>query len=382
MCNEEFISLHREEDIRPLALRKAPEGVDMLWCLQQIEGWQLARRKLPRWAAVDGLWWPPRLSMEQCSSELTAEYKAEVAERVVADRDMMTDLTGGFGVDFCHLAPLFRRAEYVERQEVLCDVVRHNLPLLGIGNTEVRMTPSGKDCSLIYIDPARRDDAGRKVYAIEDCTPDVAALQDELLQRAPCVMVKLSPMLDITQALRTLHHVSEVHVVSVGGECKELLFVMMRDADAAPVYHCVNLGTSDEPFVCDGTRQPVATAVPREGQYLYEPNASIMKAGVQDMLAACHGLVKLHPKSNLFVADTRLELPARAFVISEVCDFSKQSLKRLRQEHPQANITLRNFPSTVNDLRRRLKIGEGGDTYIFATTLADGSHALLVCRKL
>ena len=156
---------------------------------------------------------------------------------------------------------------------------------------------------------------------------------------------------------------------------------MMRDADAAPVYHCVNLGTSDEPFVCDGTRQPVATAVPREGQYLYEPNASIMKAGVQDMLAASHGMVKLHPKSNLFVADTRLELPARAFVVSEVCDFSKQSLKRLRQEHPQANITLRNFPSTVNDLRRRLKIGEGGDTYIFATTLADGSHALLVCRK-
>lgn len=381
MSNEEYITQNREKDIRPLALKKAPEGVDMLWCLQQIEGWQLARKKLPQWAEVSGLWYPLRLSMEQCSSEMTAKYKAEVAVRLLEDREAMTDLTGGFGVDFCYMAPLFSRAVYVEQQEKLCEIVRHNLPLLGITNAEVRQTPDDAKYSLIYIDPARRDDAGRKVYAIEDCTPDVAAMQEDLLERASCVIVKLSPMLDITQALRTLHHVSEVHVVSVGGECKELLFVMRKCDTEAPMYHCVNLGTTDAAFMCDATKQTVITAMLQVGQCLYEPNASIMKAGMQDTLAARYALCKLHPMSNLYVADDVEALPGRTFIIEEICDFSKQSLKKLRQEHPQANITLRNFPSSVDALRKRLKINEGGDTYIFATTLENGAHALIVCKS-
>lgn len=374
-----------------------PEGVDAIWCLRQIEGYQLARKKLPQWADKEGIWFPPRLSMEQCSSEATARYKAEVAARlcspITSGATSLIDLTGGFGVDFSYMAPQFGKAIYVEQQEVLCDAARHNFPLLGLGNTEIINAQSGEDFSLsnlhyslIFLDPARRDDIGRKVFAIEDCTPDITALQDDLLKNADYVMVKLSPMLDITQALRSLHCVREIHVVSVKGECKELLFVMSNEACTEPQsYHCVNLDTQDKPFVTQGSQQTTEYAMPEKDMLLFEPNASIMKAGVQDAFAAHYSLGKLHPMSNLFTKKNDIDvpegIPARAFRITHIYDFSKQSLKQLRNETKQANLTVRNFPSTVADLRKRLKLKEGGSIYIFATTLNNNSHALIECKK-
>lgn len=374
-----------------------PEGVDAIWCLRQIEGYQLARKKLPQWADKEGIWFPPRLSMEQCSSEATARYKAEVAARlcssITSGATSLIDLTGGFGVDFSYMAPQFGKAIYVEQQEVLCDAARHNFPLLGLGNTEIINAQSGEDFSLsnlhyslIFLDPARRDDIGRKVFAIEDCTPDITALQDDLLKNADYVMVKLSPMLDITQALRSLHCVREIHVVSVKGECKELLFVMSNEASTEPLsYHCVNLDTQDEPFVTQGSQQTTEYAMPEKDMLLFEPNASIMKAGVQDAFAAHYSLGKLHPMSNLFTKKNDVDvpegIPARAFRITHIYDFSKQSLKQLRNETKQANLTVRNFPSTVADLRKRLKLKEGGSIYIFATTVKDNRHILLSCVK-
>ena len=225
-----FIRQHASDDVRQLALRRAPEEVDLRQALQQIEGRQLAARKLPAWAATDGLLFPPRLALEQCSSEATAHYKRLIAERILTSYSTFADLTAGFGVDFAALAPLFAHAIYVERQEALCKLARHNLPLLGLPRAEVRCAAAEdlleelalSPATLLFLDPARRDAAGRKVALIEDCTPDVCALQGRLRAAARFTLIKLSPMLDLAAALRSMRNVAEAHVVAVDGECKEL----------------------------------------------------------------------------------------------------------------------------------------------------------------
>lgn len=414
MTNEDFILQHLNDDTKRLALKKAPDGVDIVWCLQQIEGFQLAKKKLPGWVK-SGIWFPPRLSMEQCSSELTAQYKRGVLERCLEEMGMkvenssFTDLTGGFGIDFSYMAQGFKHATYVERMPHLCDIARHNFPLLGLEHAEIvngsaeeilnTANPSspnsnavsplrgGVEGGFIFLDPARRDDVGRKVFALEDCTPNLIELQDELLNRADLVMVKLSPMLDITQALRSVKCVSEVHVVSVQGECKEVLLVM-KPNNTTLTYHCINLGTDEDAIVCTEEEKSKSAVVydgMLEGGLIVEPNASILKAGVQDVLCQRYGLQKLHPISNLYVAPLReiegKAIPGRTFIIEAVGDFSKAGTKRVLSGLKQANITIRNFPGTVADLRKRFKLKEGGDVYLFVTTLADGSHAILRCKK-
>ena len=400
ISNEEYIEQNRDMDVRQLAFQKMPEGVDAKWVLRQIEGYQLALKKLPQWAEVAGLHYPPRLSMEQCSSEATAQYKSTLAKRLSSRCGVLADLTGGFGVDFSYMARPFAKAIYVERQEELCEAARHNFPLLGLTQAEVIactaeefldtidvIDPDNKLCDITFLDPARRDVAGKKTMAISDCTPDLLQLQTKLLSFSRFVIVKLSPMLDITMALRTLHHVSEVHVVSVKGECKELLFVITDKATGRPDYHCVNLGSGESDLILgleeiEKARNMSTASVPQPGQYLFEPNASIMKAAMQDAFAASYGLQKLHPMSNLFLGTAPIaSVPARQFIITGISNFSKASLKAFLKDMPQANLTIRNFPSTVADLRKRLKIKEGGSVYLFATTLSDGSHILISASK-
>lgn len=387
MTNTEFIVQHKSDDVRKLALGKVPEGIDLPFCLQQIEGWQLACKKIPQWAGTDGLLYPPHLSMEQCSSEKTALYKKQLVQRVLCDElEQMVDLTGGFGIDFSYMAPLFRKAVYIERQETLCQIARHNFNLLGLRHAEVRQSQAEdelaqiKNVSLIYIDPARRDCMGRKVVLIEDCQPNVICLQDELLKRAKVVLLKLSPMLEIRHALLQLHNVREVHVVSVDGECKELLLVMHQQ-DIPFRYNCVNLsGTRQETVVPDTWPSPVICE--KEKTFLYEPNASILKAGVQDALCEQFGVEKLHPFSHLFTSEELITaFPGRSFRILGRSDFSKQGLRTLLSGVKQANLTVRNFPASVQELRKKLKLSDGGNFYLFATTLKDESHVLLLCEK-
>ena len=387
MTNAEFILQHRTEDVRKLALRKMPEGLDAPFCLQQIEGWQLARKKIPQWAATDGLLYPVRLSMEQCSSQQTALYKRSVVERLLqGSTDRMADLTGGFGIDFSYIAPLFREAIYVERQEQLCRIASHNFALLGLKHARIlnaRSEEALKDIgntSLLYADPARRDSAGRKVVLLQDCQPDVVSLQDELMAHANVVLLKLSPMLDIQQALRQLRHVREVHVVSADGECKELLLVLHRKEEPLR-YHCVNITDPvQEIIVEEGTFRPVICQ--QEGTYLYEPNASILKAGVQDALCNIYKVQKLHPFSHLFTSDHLIgAFPGRRFRVLGRSDFSRRGLGELLAGIRQANITVRNFPATVQELRKKLKLSDGGCVYLFATTMQDESHTLLKCEK-
>ena len=313
---QDFIRTHREEDVRRLALKPAPENVDLRMALQQIEGWQTARRKLPSWAERDGILYPPRLPMEQCSSEQTARYKQALVKRLL-DNDgtetphTLMDLTGGFGIDFSFLAPLFDRAVYMERQPELCRIAAHNFKTLGLAQAEIRETDSSlspdewPDAACCFIDPARRDTVGRKTVAIEDCEPDLSILQEAIRRKAAFSLIKLSPMLDIRTALRTLAHVAEVHAVSVQGECKELLLVVTRQKPEKTACHCVNLDTEAPTFTFTLTEEEevACTYSDTPGRFLYEPNASVMKCGGFRSLATRYGLRKLHPNSHLYTSD-------------------------------------------------------------------------------
>ena len=399
MTTAEFIREYRERDIRQLALQATRfPNVDMPYALDQIQGWQIARRKLPKWAACDGVIFPPHLSMEQCSSEPTAQYKLnlamEWAERV-GHASRMTDLTGGFGVDFSFTSCAFAAATYVERNEQLCHIVEHNLPLLGLNNATVVCADAVEYLStvepqtMLFLDPARRDEHGAKTVMLADCTPDVVQLLPQLLEKSRFTMLKLSPMLDWHKAVDDLQGtVREVHIVSVGGECKELLLVLSTVVESELKVYCADLSTASDTsslFVyTPGSSAPVANSTfnIQHSTFLHEPNASIMKAGCFDELAAAYGESPVSRNSHLFLSDESVEdFPGRSFVVERVTTMNKGELRKALAGIEKANIATRNFPLTVAELRKRLKIKDGGDVYIFATTTAEGEHLLLISRK-
>lgn len=399
MTTAEFIREYRERDIRQLALQanRFPD-VDMPYALDQIQGWQIARRKLPKWAACDGVIFPPHLSMEQCSSEPTAQYKLnlamEWAERV-GHASRMTDLTGGFGVDFSFTSCAFAAATYVERNEQLCHIVEHNLPLLGLNNATVVCADAVEYLStvepqtMLFLDPARRDEHGAKTVMLADCTPDVVQLLPKLLEKSRFTMLKLSPMLDWHKAVDDLQGaVREVHIVSVGGECKELLLVLSTVVESELKVYCADLSTASDTssiFVyTPGSSAPVANSKlkTQNSKFLHEPNASIMKAGCFDELAAAYGVSPVSRNSHLFLSDEPVDgFPGRSFVVERVTTMNKGELRKALAGIAKANIATRNFPLSVAELRKRLKLKDGGDVYIFATTTAEGEHLLLISRK-
>ncbi|GAB6983149.1 class I SAM-dependent methyltransferase [Prevotella dentasini] len=431
-----FVLSHRLSSVSTLALqaRRYPD-LDFPFVLDQIAGWQTARTKLPSWAEKDGIVYPPHLSMEQCSSEQTARYKAELASRLangpssasatqhpLSGREpkrfsrTLIDLTGGFGVDFSFMARHFSQAVYVEKQERLCGVARHNFGILGLAQAEVvcgdgaEYLHTAEAADVIYLDPARRNRQGGKTVLISDCTPDVLALEDELLAKSRHVVIKLSPMLDWHRAVEELNRhcgnvVREVHIVSIRNECKELLLVLEGNAaklqtgnsvtgnklprrESAPAeahlhVFCVNDDTVFDYLSNESTSSQHILGTPvGPDLHLYEPNASLMKAGCFGELTARFPLRAVAPNSHLFVSDDKIEdFPGRSFVVSAVSSMNKKELKRTLQGIVRANIAVRNFPLSVAELRKRLKLQEGGDCYIFATTTGDGIHRLLITRK-
>ena len=426
-ATQDFIRQHQDDDVRQLAFlgSKYPE-VDMPFALDQIRGRKMARVKLPRWASLEGIIYPPHISMEQCSSESTALYKAELAARLLGlpasslssssfsseyekeseEEIGFVDLTGGFGVDFSYIASrLGMSSMYVERQAHLCEAAKENFERLGLKNAIVKnedgieVLHSLKELKLIFIDPARRDDAGNKVVSLKDCTPDVTVLQEEMLLKADYVIIKLSPMLDWHRAISELSHVREVHIISVNNECKELLLVLsarnMGEMEASSadgeVKHAGNLRiyciNDAQSFVCnelnmESSSVKIAPSPLEEMQYLYEPNASLMKAGCFGVLSERYDARMLSKNSHLFVSREPIAVfPGRSFRIIAVSSFNKKELKRHLSGITKANIATRNFPLSVAELRKRLKLKDGGETYIFATTLSDESHVLVITEK-
>lgn len=487
----DFIRQHQDDDVRQLAFlgSKYPE-VDMPFALDQIRGRKMARVKLPRWASIDGIIYPPHISMEQCSSEQTALYKAELAARLLglspsssengeekekesenasnlhlseicefagkgavdsefakneatckkqqilteleenvneikeephegdfSEETGFVDLTGGFGVDFSYIASrLGVKSMYVERQAHLCEAAKENFGRLGLKNAIVKngdgievlhsfaskkeaaasdslgitedqsrsLLKTNLGLKLIFIDPARRDDAGNKVVSLKDCTPDVTLLHEEMLSKADYIIIKLSPMLDWHRAVSELSCVKEVHIISVNNECKELLLVLSaRNMGNLRIY-CVNDAQS---FVCDeldmeSSSVKIAPSTFEEMQYLYEPNASLMKVGCFGVLSGRYDARMLSKNSHLFVSREPIAVfPGRSFRIIAISSFNKKELKRHLSGITKANIATRNFPLSVAELRKRLKLKDGGETYIFATTLSDESHVLVITEK-
>jgi hypothetical protein len=385
----DYIREHAEADVRQLALQgtKNPE-VDLTFALEQIAGRQKAKTKLPSWAAVDGIVYPPHLSMEQCSSEQTARYKALIAGKGT----LIVDLTAGFGVDMAFMSQAFQKAIYVERQAPLCAISSENFKLLGLNHIEVICVDGVgylhqlEHADLIFLDPARRDDHGARTYGIADCTPNVLELRDELFEKADRVMLKLSPMLDWRKAVEDLGHVNEVHIVSVDNECKELLLILSKEKKPLKLL-CVN---NDQVFEGDQgdwlnerSIAEIRVPVPMSSQaYLFEPNASIMKAGCFTLLEQRFNVSQLDKNSHLFVSDHDIsDFPGRRFTIEKTTSMNKRELKTALAGIDKANITVRNFPLSVAELRKRLKLKDGGNLYLFATTLADGQHQLFLCRK-
>ena len=388
-----FVREHREEDVRTLALQaRRYSDVDMPWALDQIQGWQTARRKLPSWAAIDGIIYPPHLSMEQCSSEATAVYKCGIVERLPHEcRNRLIDLTGGFGVDFAFMAKCCDHAVYVERQEHLCETARHNFNMLGLNNAQVihaeaeqALQDLAEDpaTTLIYMDPARRDSNKARTYAITDCTPNVLELLPALFKTANHILIKLSPMLDWHKAVSDLgDKVAEVHIVSIANECKELLILLSTNHEGEPTIHCVNDGQSLIYLPSHDDSNPVI-ATDDDATYLYEPNASIMKAGCFGLLTKRYPVKALAPDSHLFVSKEAIEdFPGRQFHITAITTMNKKELASAMKGITRANVAVRNFPMSAQELRKRLRLNDGGDCYIFGTTTATGDRRLYLCQK-
>lgn len=381
---KQFIRENLNADVPTLALKKAPVGTDFSLALRQIEARQLLKKKVPSWSANEELLFPPHLSIEQCSSEASAKYKASLMQG-----QSFADLTGGLGVDTYFISQHFQQADYVERQVELCDLARHNFAVLG-SQVEIWNEAAEdflKHCGTkdyFFIDPARRDAYGRKTVSIGDCTPDVVAIQDLLLEKASRVMVKLSPMLDVTKALGELHHVREVHVVAVANECKELDFVMERGYEGEVQRVCVNLLTKQPNVRFALEEEKNATAVLAETvmRYLYEPNPAVMKAGCYKLLAEQFGISKLHKNSNLFTSDAFVaDFPGRIFEVESFAPFNKKVKQTLLSDVDNASIAVRNFPLTVAELRKALKIGDGDGIYLFATTLKGEKRVVIRTKK-
>ena len=389
-----FVQEHREDDVRALALQARRDGdIDLPWALDQIQGWQTARRKLPSWAATDGIVYPPHLSMEQCSSEQTAIYKCGIVERLPQEcRRILIDLTGGFGVDFAFMARCCERAIYVERQEHLCEAARHNFELLGLDHATVlhaeaeeflNDTKCPHDSTLIYLDPARRDNHQARTYAITDCTPNVLELMDRLFKAAGHILIKLSPMLDWHKAINDLgQRVAEVHIVSTGYECKELLILMAAEHTGEPVIHCVN---DDQRLTFTPSEKDITPniATSDEVSFLYEPNASIMKAGCFGLITHRYPVKAMATDSHLFVSSEEIEdFPGRRFAVNAVTTMNKKELARALAGITRANVAVRNFPMSAQQLRQRLHLADGGEHYIFGATTAAGERRLYLCKKM
>lgn len=401
MTTQEFITHNLDADIRDLALRHAGRtDIDLHYALDQIAGRRTAQTKLPMWAATDGIIYPPHISMEQCSSEQTAMYKAKVAQRLIAELPVLPvlppnpttliDLTGGFGVDFSFLAPLFDKAVYIERQSHLCDLSRHNMAALGITQAETvcgdcaQIIEEISHATLIYADPARRSASGSRTFAISDCTPDVLTMKETLLDKADFTMIKLSPMLDWRKAAADMgSHVGEVHIVSAGNECKELLLIMSRKFTGLERIYCVNDDQTFS-FTPSQTSQQSLTSLlsPAPPACLYEPNASLMKAGCFALIEQRYACRQISRDSHLFLSSEPIpSFPGRGFRIRAITTMNKRELKAALGGTGRANVSVRNFPMTADALRKKLKLKDGGDTYIFGTTTADSRHVLIICEK-
>lgn len=385
----QFIKAHADADLDRLLFSadQYPE-IDIPFAVEQIAVRRQIREKLPSWYANEQLIFPSKIAGEQCSSEQTACYK----QRLLEGEELLCDLTGGLGVDTYFFSQQVRQVVYVERSQSCFDAAMHNFSVLkagsihGINGEAADVVAQLEPVDVFFIDPARRGLGDKRVFALSDCEPDLLSLLPQLLEKAPKVIAKLSPMLDIRHTLSLLPQTAEVHVISVKNECKELLFVLKRCVTEEPVIRCINYTTGgyEQLFSFrlseEASCMPVFTDAIKD--WLYEPSASVLKAGAYKQIACQLDLPKLHVSSHLYTSNQLLsDFPGRVFKVKTVYPFSGKLCKTINRQVPKANLTVRNFPLSVNELRKRTHIAEGGDVFMFATTLCNNQKVLVCCEK-
>ncbi len=399
-ATRDFIESHLKDDVHQLALQKFPDDVDKTLVLNQIEARQLLQKKVPSWASNPDLLFPKHLSIEQCSSELTAKYKASI----INGGDVFVDLTGGLGIDSFFLSEKFKTSYYVENQKELCDLAEHNFAVLGRKITVVNedsesFLSKNQDFDLIFIDPARRDVYNRKMVSLHDCSPDVVKLVEtfpETSSRKPSFLIKASPMLDISLITNELQNISEIHIVSVRNECKEILIKIEPGFDGEIKYFCVNLqndtvistavkrsGEISFEFSESTENSAVSTFAPTIKRYLYEPNASLMKSGAFKLISQRFAIDKLHVNSHLYTSDNLIsDFPGRIFEVVGFAPFNKKVKKELLKDITEASVATRNFPLSANELRKNLNLKESDKNYVFGTTLIGEKKVMILCKKI
>ena len=385
-----FIKENSHKDVTALLLQKhVPSDVDLNFAVTQIDAKRRAKTKLPTLCANDLFVFPSKLSVEQCSSELTAKYKSHfVSGKNVAD------ITGGLGVDAIFMSEKAAGITYIEQNPELVETAGYNFSLLKRQNIAIVCDDgiryltdySGPRFDCVYADPSRRNDAAGKTVFFTDCIPDVVKYKELILSKAEMLLIKASPMLDISEAIKELgNRVSEIHIVSVKNECKELLF-LCRQEHSSPRFYCVNIRDEENSEIFDFTPNEESAcellAANAPGAYLYEPNTSVMKSGAFKLLCRRFGVSKLHQNSHLYTSDDLcFDFPGRIFEITDVFRAEKKEFHR-RLPAMQANITVRNYPLSVEQLKKKYNLKEGGDIYLFATTLRNNRKVMIKGRKL
>ena len=458
---KDFIKKHLNDDVNKLALSKFPEGVDKQFVIRQIQARQVLSKKLPSWAENDELIFPKKLSLEQCSSELTAKYKTSLSTNphemtrkgisedscdladekisanphemtrkeigadscdLVDEKKILVDLTGGMGVDTAFLSDNFDKTFYVEMQEELCDIARHNFKILNknievINDNAEHFLTTCDEVDCIYLDPARRDEYGRKMVSLHDCSPDVVELHDILLKKANKILVKVSPMLDIEMIKKELTDITEIHVVAVRNECKEILLEIQKfrnsktqnlSNSATQQLRILAIDLREDwnfSFTEDEERDAQWTLADNVGKYLYEPGVACMKAGCFKLLSQKFNIDKLHRNSHLYTSDDLVpDFPGRIFEVVCAVPFDKKTKKEITSICQQttdngqqtleessklkaqgsrlkASVAVRNFPLSADELRKNLGLQDGNDFYIFGTTMKGEKKVVVLTKK-
>lgn len=381
---QEFIVEKTNSDVSKLALINNPfPEIDYKILLNQIEARAKSKDKLPTWFNTRNIIYPSKISIEQTSSEITANYKSDL----VSGKTLI-DLTGGFGVDDYYFSKKMEKVVHCEINEELSEIVKHNFQKLNCttiecfyGDSLSTLRELNRTFDYIYIDPSRRNDTKGKVFMLKDCLPNVPELLDEYYKYTTKILIKTAPILDITAGLSELKNVKEIHIVAVDNEVKELLWLIEKNYLNSIKIKAINIKktkTDCSTFILNSESE-ANYSLPEK--FVYEPNSAVMKSGEFDAICGLYKVSKLHKHSHLYTSDNLVEFPGRVFEINMVIDFSKSSMKEFL-ENQKANITTRNFPETVESIRKKWKIKDGGSRYCFFTTNSNNDKIVLLCTKI
>lgn len=379
-----FLHEHADQAPATVALKKSPfASVSSSELAEQVDSAQRLKSKLPHWLQASNIYFPPRQNAEQCSSEATASYKASLLQG-----KRMVDLTGGYGVDAWAFSQHFEEVEYCEVNDALYPIVKHNFKMLGCENVETHLgdgihTLEGK-YDLIYLDPARRDEHNRKMVSFSDCLPNVVKHQELLFHHSDKVMIKASPMMDISLALEELEGVKEIHIVAIKNECKELLFLLQKDYKDKAIVHTVNInGDMQQAFSFERDEEKNAiVALGQTSHYLYEPNAAVLKSGAFNLLVERFNVKKLHSSTHLYTSEALItSFPGKIYKISHDLEYNKKAIKRILPDK-KVNIKTYNFPNSPQQVKKKLGLYDGGTAFLFGVKTMDEKYRILLAEAI